>query len=446
MEWWAFLGIFIGSLIGLLLMRVPVAFAMLGVGIVAAVLTFGGIENGLGQVARSANTSINTFVLSPVPLFILMGEVLLRSGVIRESLATLNRALGRLPGRLAMLATGGGTLFGLLSGSTLASTAVLGSSLLPEMQRSGYSQRLGMGSILGAGGLTMIIPPSSLVVVWGAIAQVSVGPLLIAGIIPGFLMALGYVVVILIWATFFRGAPKDDEASASSAFGGGAERGSIGRDLLVWVAPLGLVVFAVLGLIYFGIATPTESAATGAVGALLLVAAYRRLTRDVLRVAIGRSVVTNTMIFFIVVGATLYSQVTSFSGATRGFVNAIIETDVGGIGILIMLMLVVLVLGAFMDQISIMLLIIPLFMPVAAAQGWDPIWFSIIMLINLQIAGTTPPFGLNLFVMKGVAPPETTMRDLYWAAAPFIGSDVAMIALLIAAPFLVTILPQLMMS
>ncbi|QBI19901.1 TRAP transporter large permease subunit [Egibacter rhizosphaerae] len=437
MEWWAFLLLFLGALVLLLLVRVPIAFAMLGVGTVASVIMFGGWDSGLQQVALSAVQSIDSFVLTPVPLFILMGEVLFRAGVAHDALQVLNRVLGRVPGRLPVLATGGGALFGLLSGSTLANTALFGSSLLPEMNRFGYSERLSMGSILASGGLAMIIPPSALAVLWGAIAQVSVGPLLIAGIVPGLLMAVGYLVVIAYWSVALRGAPRDEEVARAS-------RRETARGLLRHVAPLALVILLVLGLIFFGIATPTESAAVGALAAFGVVVLAGRLNRTTLRAAMVGTIQTNTMIFFIVAGSVLYSQLLSFSGATRGLIGAMTDAELAPLLMLLLMMLAVLFLGAFLDQVSIMLVTIPLFMPIVEAQAWNPIWFGILMLINLQIAGTTPPFGLNLFVMKGVAPPETRMGTVYLSALPFIGSDLVVIGLLIAVPTLVTWLPGLM--
>lgn len=439
MEWWAFLALFLGALLLLLFLRVPIAFAMLGVGTVASVSMFGGIESGLEQVALSALQSINSFVLTPVPLFILMGEVLFRAGVARDALEVLNRVLGRIPGRLAVLAAGGGALFGMLSGSTLANTALFGSSLLPDMNRFGYSQRLSMGSILASGGLAMIIPPSALAVLWGAIAQVPIGPLLIAGIVPGLLMACGYLAIILFWSVRLNGAPGEEDVERTPV------RTQL-RDVVRYVLPLGLIVFLVLGLIFFGFATPTESAAAGALGSFLLIAAYGKLSWPTVRAAVVGTVSTNTMIFFILVGSVLYSQLMSFSGATGGLVAAMTGADLTPLVMLLLMMAAVLFLGAFLDQVSIMLVTVPLFMPVVQTQGWNPIWFSILVLINLQIAGTTPPFGLNLFVMKGVAPKGTTMPDIYLSALPFIGSDLVVLGLLIAVPALVTWLPNLMMS
>lgn len=440
MEWWVFLLAFLGGLFLLLLLRVPIAFAMLGVGMVAAWFQFGGgAEAALRQLSLSAYNSVNSFVLTPIPLFILMGEVLFQAGVARDALNVLDRQLGRIPGRLAVMTTAGGTLFGLLSGSMLANTALFGSTILPEMTRAGYSRRLGMGSILASGGLAMIIPPSALAVLWGAIAQVPIGPLLIAGIIPGVMMAVGYVIIIFYWSIVLKGAPDTEVRRAYPL------RQQV-TDLLVYALPLGAVIFMVLGLIFFGIATPTESAATGALASILVVTAYGRLKWKPMKAALMRTVNTTVLIFMILVGSALYSQLMSFSGATSGFVNAMIGFPLGAIGVLVVIQLVVVLLGMFLDQASIMLVTLPLFMPVVNAQGWDPIWFGIIMLINLQIAGTSPPFGLNLFVMKAVAPKGTGMRDIYMSALPFIGSDIVVIAILVAFPTVVTFLPAAMLG
>lgn len=439
MEWWAFMLLFLAALFVLLMLRVPVAVGLLAVGMVAAVWQFGGFSRGMDQVARSAYASVASFTLAPIPLFILMGEVLFQGGVAREAINVLNRQLGRLPGRLAILSTLGGGLFGLLSGSTLANTALFGSTLLPEMTERGYSRKLGMGSILASGGLAMIIPPSALAVLWGAIAQVPIGPLLIAGIVPGALMTLGYLTIVVVSAK--RGMAPDamDETQRPT-------RRQRTSDLLRYVLPLGTIILAVLGLIFFGIATPTESAATGALMAFILVGVYRRLDRRTVAETFRRTIRTTTMIFFILVGSTLYSQVMSFSGATAGFVDAMTSESLHWLVALLLMQVVLIMLGLFLDQASIMLVTLPLFMPVVQAQGWDPLWFGIVMLINLQIAGTTPPFGLNLFVMKGVVGDDVEMREIYASAIPYLGSDVAIMALLIAVPSLVTFLPNMALA
>lgn len=434
MEWYVFLGGFLVALIALLLLRVPVAFAMLGVGIVGALLSFGSADAALNQVSLSVLASVESFTFTAIPLFVFMGELLFRSRVAQEALGEIARVLGRLPGHLAMVSVGGGALFGLLSGSSLANTALFGRTLLPQMRERKYDDGLAMGSILASGGLAMILPPSAFAILWGGIAEVPIGPLLIAGIIPGLLMAVGYSVIVTIWAR--KGSGISDlppRRKFSQVLVDGAKYS---------LAP-GLLILLVLGSIFFGLATPTESAALGAIATVLLGVAKRRLSpKDLFRAAIG-TVQTTTMIFMIVLGSNLYSQLMNFNGATRGLVESITGSITSSALMLVVLMLIVLVLGAFIDQVSIMLVTAPLFMPIVAHFGWDPIWFSILLLINLQIANTTPPFGMALFVMKGVTP-RTGMTSIYRAALPWIGSDLVVMLLIAVFPAIALILPQLM--
>lgn len=436
MEWWVTLVLFLLGLMVLLGLRVPVAFALLAINIVAAVLVLG-LGGGTTQLVLSMQHSLAKFTLIPVPLFILMGEVLFRSGLATRAIHALDVLLGRVPGRLGLLTTGAGTVFAVLSGSTLANTALLGKTLLPEMERRNYSRSMGMGAVMASGGLAMIIPPSTLAVIWGATAGVSVGPLLIAGIVPGLLMALGYLSIITIWSTVFKGAPKTQPARVSS----GRERA---RSFFIDLLPLGGIIFLVTGFIFFGIATPIESAAVGAVGSMVLAALHGRLRWRVLLDSLVGAAHFSAMLLFILVGSSVYSQVMSFSGATSGVVNWLLGVSQDPLIVLLLILAVVLMLGFFLEQISIMLVTLPFFMPVVTSLGWEPIWFGMVMLIALQIALSTPPLGLGLFVMKGVAPQGTTLKQTYKAALPFVASDVVVIALLIAAPGLVLWLPGLM--
>jgi tripartite ATP-independent transporter DctM subunit len=434
--WWVFLAWFLAILLTLLLLRVPVAFAMLGVGMAGAVYSFGGVESGLQQVALSVQASISSFVFTPIPLFILMGELLFRTRVAQDALDEIGRWLGRLPGSLAMVSVGAGAMFGLLSGSTLANTALFGSTLLPEMKQRGYSEKLAVGSILASGGLAMILPPSALAILWGAIAGVPIGPLLIAGVIPGLLMAVGYAAIVIYWSVARNGAPRTSAATRRGL------REAIAAGCR-YTLPLGLIVVVVLGLIFFGIATPTESAAVGALAALAMGLAYGRLTRAVLAEAAIGAARTTAVIFLILLGSTLYSQLMSFSGATRGLIAAVTGSISSEWLLLALIMLVLLVLGAIIDQVSIMLVTAPLFMPIVETVGWDPVWFSVLVLINLQIANTTPPFGMSLFVMKGVSP-NTPITTVYASALPWIGSDLVVILLVATFPWLAVGLPALM--
>lgn len=433
MPWYLFLSLFMVGLIVLMLLRVPVGFSMFGLGIVAALLSFGGMEAASRLVGLSIISSVNSFIFSAIPLFILMGEVLFRSRLAQEALDEIAKMLRRVPGRLPMVAVAGGGAFGLLSGSSLANTALFGRTLLPQMRAEGYDVRLASGSILAAGGLAMVLPPSALAILWGGIAQVPIGPLLMAGVIPGILMVIGYGAIILIWSRRSPVGSMPTARTLGAAFGSGLR--------YLW-AP-GVLVLLVLGLIFTGLATPTESAALGAIGAIVLGFALRKLSwRELYASAVG-TVRTTAAIFFLILASTLYSQLMAFNGATQGLVNWATGTVSNAVIMLILIMVILIALGAFIDQASIMLVTAPLLMPIVSAMDWNPVWFSILVLITLQIGNTSPPFGMSLFVMKGVAP-SLSMPTLYKAALPWIGSDIAVIALLAAFPALVLYLPSLM--
>lgn len=434
MEWYIFLGGFLATMVVLLMLRVPVAFAMLGTGIVGSLISYNTVNAASRQVGLSVLASVDSFVFTAIPLFIFMGELLFQTKIAQQALGEIARVLGRLPGRLAMVAVGGGAMFGLLSGSTLANTALFGRTLLPQMRARGYDERLSTGSILAAGGLAMILPPSAFAILWGGIAEVPIGPLLIAGIIPGILMAIGYAIIVVFWSMRTK-ADTTKEPKRSM--------GEVLRDGFKNALAPGLLIAVVLGLIFFGIATPTESAAVGALAALVLGLVMRRLSfKSLVSAAVG-TVQTTAMIFMIVLGSTLYSQLMSFNGATQGLVRAVTGSITSSALMLLVIMVVVLVLGAFIDQVSIMMVTAPLFMPIVAAFNWDPVWFSILLMINLQIANTTPPFGMSLFVMKGVSP-STPLTTLYKASLPWIGSDVVVMFLIATIPSIALILPSLM--
>lgn len=435
MEWYVFLAAFLGALLVLLFLRVPVAYALLGIGIVGALLTFRTPEAALQQVVLSINSSVTSFTFTAIPLFLLMGELMFRTKLAQEALGEIALVLNRLPGRLAMVSVGGGAMFGLLSGSTLANTALFGRTLLPEMEEKGYDKHLAVGSIMAAGGLAMILPPSALAILWGGIAEVPIGPLLIAGIIPGLMMAIGYTIVVVIKSR--KGVPHEEappKRRPAEAFMSGVRHA---------LAP-GIIIVVVLVLIFFGIATPTESAAVGAMVTILLTLVMRRLSFKVLFESAIGTLRTSTLIFIIVLGSNLYGQLMSTTGATRGLVDAVTKNVTSGAVLLVILLAILLVLGALIDQVSIMLVTAPLFMPLVAEFGWDPVWFSILLLINLQIAQTTPPFGMSLFVMKGVAP-HLSLGTLYRSVAPWLVSDLTVIAILAVFPALVLVLPQLML-
>ena len=432
------LAIILGGTMFVLALGVPVAFGFILVNILGVLILQGG-GRAFHSLTLSMYDSVSTFVLLPIPLFILMGEILWHSRVAFNAVDVIDRMLGRLPGRLSILAVLSGTVFSSLSGSTMATTAVLGTILLPDMERRGYKRPMSIGPILASGGLAMIIPPSGLAVIFGAIAKLSIAKILIAGLIPGMIMATLYISYIVIRCTL--------QPHLTPAYD--VERAPF-REIVIGVVrylmPLSIIVFLVTGSIVVGAATPTEAASLGCLGAFVLAAAYRGLSVNVVVESLKGTVYITVMGLAILVGATGFSQILAYSGATHGLLQAVLGLAVAPIVVILSMQFIVLVMGTFMEQVAIMLITLPLYIPIVKSLGYDPIWFAILMLINLQMALTTPPFGFLLFVIKGVAPVGTTMRQIYLAAFPFLLCDATAMAVILIYPDTVNVLIDLVYS
>ena len=435
MEWYEALALLLGTIVALMAVGMPVALAFLAANILGAWVFMGG-ERGVVQLLNNGLGEITKYALVPIPLFLLMGEVFFHTGLGGRMFNAIDKLLGRLPGRLSYVTVLGGTAFSTLSGSSMGSTALLGSLMVPEMNRRGYKPHMSIGPILGTGGLAIIIPPSALAVLLATLAQIDVAGLLIAGVIPGLILAGLYIATI--WLQTRRdpeAAPAYDVAPLSA----GQKLGLFLRD----VVPMIGVMVVIVVLMIRGFVTPSEAAAFGALGVILLAAAFRCLTREAMRKSVTGALRVTLMAYLIVFGSATFSQILAFSGASRGLVSWAISYDLAPLAMLLVMFAVLLMLGMFMEQISIMLLTVPIFFPLAMTLGFDPVWFGLIMLLALEISFTTPPFGLLLFVMKGVAPQGTTMRTIYTSAFPFIGCSLLLVALLIAFPGLALWLPGL---
>jgi len=386
-----------------------------------------GFEGGMSTLVSASYESVAHFVLAPIPLFILMGEVLNRSGCITKSLDALGNMLGRMPGRLSVLSILAGTVFAATSGSTVANASMLGSMLVPDMRRRGYANSMIIGPILGAGSLAMIIPPSGIAILLGGIAQISVADLLIGGILPGIAMAFGFFLYIMIRCALNPDLAPVDEGSSQPL-------NQRLKALAIHVLPLALLVFAVLGAILFGVATPTESAALGVVAAFLIAGAYRRLSFRVVLDSVVQTVQVSAAILLIVALATGFAQALSLSGATRAVVTMVQSLDLSASQVILIMLGVVLVLGAFLELIAVMLICMPLFMPVLAVHQIDPVWFGLMVLICLDVGQLTPPFGMLLLVMKSVVPKEVKMPDIILASMPFVAMELLIVLLLFLFP------------
>lgn len=434
MEWYEALALLLGAILVLMGIGMPVALAFLAANILGAWVFMGG-ERGVVQLLNNGWASLATFGLVPIPLFLLMGEVFFHTGLGARMFNAIDRLLGRLPGRLSYVTVLGGTGFATLSGSSMGSTALLGSLMVPEMNKRGYKTHMSIGPILGTGGLAIIIPPSALAVLLATLAEIDVGALLIAGVLPGLVLAGLYVATIWLQTRI--------DPTAAPAY----EVEPIPMSRKLWfllrdVVPMVGLMAAIVAMMIGGIVTPSEAAAFGALGVIILAALFRCLTLAALKAAVKGALRVTLMAFLIVFGSATFSQILAFSGASTGLIRWATGFELAPLAMLLVMFAVLLLLGMFMEQISIMLLTVPIFFPLAESLGFNLIWFAIIMLLALEISFTTPPFGLLLFVMKGVAPPETTMRQIYRAAFPFILCSLIVVALIVAWPPLALWLPD----
>jgi tripartite ATP-independent transporter DctM subunit len=356
-----------------------------------------------------------------------------RSGAFGLIIEAVDQWIDRIRVRLLYVTMISGTLLATLSGAGIADTALLGTTLYPEMEKRGYSPRLSLGTIFNSGLLAAIIPPSGLAVLTATLAHVPVGRLLVAGFLPGLMMATTYAIFVFIRVRLNPAlAPIYDQPPASM---------KIKLYSTAKLAPFSIVLFMVMGFILLGITTPSEAAATGAIGALGVALIYRRFSFGVLTDALRDSMRIATMILMIISGSIALSQTLALSGATRGFLDMLVNLPVSSTVLLLAMLGAILILGLFLDQVSMMMVAIPVFSPAVGVLGFDPIWFWMLFLIAISIGAETPPFGLVLFALKGVVP-NVSITEIYRAAIPFVILDLISLGVLIAFPDIVLFLPN----
>jgi len=466
MEWYWILLTLFGSILLLMFSGLPVGIAFITVNTVAAFFlfgTFGDFDNkmqmSIGQLVDNAFGNMAIFAIVPIPMFLLMGELFFHTGLANRMFNAVERLMGRVPARLSYVTVAGGTAFATLSGSSMGSTALLGTLMVPEMSKRGYKKSMSIGPILGTGGLAMLIPPSALAVLLGTLAEIDIGKLLIAGIIPGLMLAGFYAILIFVRATI------DPEAAPAYD----VEYVPFSQRFVLFlldIMPMISIIGFVIGLIMGGVATPSEAAAYGSVGVVLLALGYLFFTpllRGDIQAAMafwpafgqamwkslwgaGRVTVIALMILL---GSSLFSNVLAGSGASQALIKWVASFDVSPYVMLLMMFGILLLLGMFMDQLAMMLLTVPIFFPIVKdldfglSLDMKLIWFAVIMLLAMEISFTTPPFGLLLFVMQGVAPPGTKFSEICLAALPFMGCALFLTFLIVVFPDLALWLPWL---
>lgn len=425
----------VASLFSLMAIGVPLGASTLLISVVTAYLAFG--SNGFILVSSAVTKVMDKHALIAVPFFVFMANVMERSGVAKELFDSMAILGGRMRGGVAVQTCVVSVILAAMSGIVGGEIVLLGLIALPQLFRLGYDRKLSIGVLTASGSLATLIPPSVVLIVYGAEANVSVKDLFTAGILPGVLLASLYIVYVLIRVRMNPAmGPVYDAPEASMPL---LKRVSYLKGLIL---PF-LLIFSVLGSIYGGIATVTESAALGAVGALLVAAARRELTLRGIREALWATTLTAGALIWLIIGAVSLVGIYNILGGTRFLGGLLTGLDVPPIGVIVIMMAIIFFLGTFLEWIAIVFITVPVFAPVVVQMGYDPVWFGILFAMNIQIYMLSPPFGPACFYLKSVAPPDVTLQEIFLAVLPFIGLQIVGLALVMAFPQIALFLPGL---
>tara|TARA_R110002110_G_scaffold49783_6_gene147866 strand:+ start:11002 stop:12312 length:1311 start_codon:yes stop_codon:yes gene_type:complete len=433
MVWWAVLTIGLTLLLACFMSGMPIFIAFLLINLVGVLVILG--QPGFGMVANSIFETTNFADLSAIPLFIMMGELLFRSGSIDILFDSVDKLVGKVKGRQYVLCIALSTIFGALSGAAMGVAAMMARTLLPGMLDRGYDAKMSTGAILAGASLAPIIPPSVLVIIIGTLANVSIAGMLIAGILPGLMLATMFLIYTL-GRVRLNPALAAEDASASTV------DVSFGEKIraVIRVAPFALIIFCVMGLILLGIATPSESAATGVVGAMITAAYYRKLNWRMISESLSSAAFIASMILVIMASSKMFSQLLAFTGSTRELTQVVAGLDLSAYLMLFIMMLIPFILCMFIDQIALMLVVIPIYQPLIKSLEFDPIWFWLLMLLNVTVGGMTPPFGYTIFAFKG-ATDRVTLQQVFSATWPFVAIFLVGMVVIAAFPPIATFLP-----
>ena len=413
------------GLIVLLLSGMPVV-AALGLTATVILLVF---EGSISSVGDTVFSHLNKDILTTIPLFVLMAQVMIRAKVIDDLYDFANAIVGHVKGGLGVATVLSCTIFAAISGSSVATALSIGASALPQMKRFGYPERDGLGVIAAGGTLGILIPPSGPMILYAIVSEVSIGALFLAGLLPGLILASVFAVFCIIQGSRRQGQKAPDRQTLSQMIG--ATRTSM------WAL---LAPPMVMGGIYFGIFTASEAAAVGALYALLVaVGVYRNFGWSDLFTCLQKTMRTSVMVFMIIAGASMFGHAITIIRLPVGITEFVAGIGLGPLGFIIAVMALIFVLGMFLEAIAIILITTPILLPTMIHLGIDPIWYGILLMVNLELAMITPPVGMNLFVIKGIT--DQPLSEVVKGAAPFVVLMLAGLALLIAVPSLATWLP-----
>lgn len=426
------------ALFALIFLGLPVAFSLIVVSAVCALLLFGDLA--IAQLYGAILSTSSNFILAAIPLFVFMGAVLERSGIALRLFQSLQLWVGQWPGGLAIATILMCATFAAASGVVGAVEIVVGLMVIPAMQKYRYDKGLIAGTICAGGSLGTIIPPSIVVVVYASIAQLSIGQLFAASMIPGLLMVVFFLLYVVVRASLFPAdAPPVKRKQSIST----QEKLTITAKALL--PPVALIV-AVLGSLLAGVASPTEAAAVGAFGALVLAISFRELTLKTLQESLAVTVRITSMIMLIVVGGTMFTSVFVVAGGGDLVRDFVAYLGVGPMGMIALFLAIVFVAGFVLDWISIVLICIPIFAPMVRAEGIDPVWFAVMVMVVIQTSYLTPPMAPSIFYLRSIAPPSLTYRHMYLGVLPFVLMQLLVLLVVMFWPATATYLPSVLVG
>ncbi|MDP2073979.1 TRAP transporter large permease [Hydrogenophaga sp.] len=434
--------------IGLLAIGCMLAFIYFGmhIGIALIATSFVGVwlirspEVAARFVAAAANDAIRDYLFGVIPLFVLMGMLVSVSGVGRDTFDVFQWLMRRIRGGLGLATVAANAVFAAITGISIASASVFTKVAVPEMIRHGYTARFSVGVVAGSSVLGMLIPPSLLMIIYGVLAEESIGRMFIAGIVPGILIALGFAVLIVGMAWFWPHKVGTPEALAG--LGGGAQETPLSATIKF--VPILLLITLVLGGLYGGFFTPTEAGAVGAAGALVIALVRRRLTWRKLWQVLVETGYVSVSVLFLIIAAMLYSRMLALTGMPGAVTEGITGMGLGPWGFIFLYVLIVIAMGCIIDSVSIMLIMLPIVLPIARAFGMDVVWFGVVTVVAVEIGLLTPPFGVSCYTVKSALnDPRIGIRDIFAGTFPFVVMMTFVLILLISFPALSTWLAYL---
>jgi tripartite ATP-independent transporter DctM subunit len=411
---------------------VPIALGLLSTGLIGLLLLIG-LEPTLASSAPMLYNYISKYEFSVIPMFILMGNIGFYTGLFGDIFEVARKWVGRLPAGLAVAVVLAQCLFGACSGSSIAACVVIGKAAYPVMKKAGYPDQLSTGVIAGSGDLSMLIPPSITMCIYGLLVDQSIGKLLIGGIIPGLLTGAIYSAILIIWTG--RTVPRDTTVFSFKE--------KVYALRYLWIVLV--LVMAIMGGIYGGVCTPTEAGAFGVFAMFLIAVVSKRLNWEMIKKSVRSTIVSTGMILIIIVGAVLFARFLTLSGFSRGISEWVANVNAPDIVIFGIMVVIYLFLGCFVGSTGMMVMTLPTFFPVAMSLGWDPIWFGIEVVILCECAVQTPPVGVNLYATQSIAPgvPITTIIK---GVLPFVYRDIAVVWIIYFLPQIATFLPYMMLG